>query len=310
MSSATLRGFLKSAAERALGPAAEQARRRQGRRGSAVILAYHNVVEAGEAPAGDLSLHIPADAFLDQMERLARTHEIVPLRELVTTSGGATARPRAAVTFDDAYRGAVRIALPLLAEQGIPATVFVPPALLGTDAFWWDALARAGGLEEGARRRALTIDRGRPQVGEKPVIGTDLRPATAEELLIALQLPGIEAAAHSWSHPNLTRLADAELRDELERPRAWLRDHAPAPVLDHLSFPYGLWDERVLRAAADAGFRFVYRVEGGVASVGSGRSADAAIAVLPRVNVPAGLSGRGFELRAAGLLAGRSPAPV
>lgn len=308
-----MRALAKALAERALAPAAARARRGQARRGAGVILAYHNVVEPGGAGAGDRSLHLALDAFVAQMERLARTHRVVPLRELVEPSRPLE-RPRAAVTFDDAYRGALRLALPALAERGLPATVFVPPGLLGGAGFWWDLLADAdgGGLPPAVRERALGAERGRPALDGAAAAAPsrDHEPATAEELARALALPGMEAASHTWSHPNLTALDDADLMGELERPRAWLRAHAPGAAVDHLSFPYGLWDERVARAAAEAGYRYLYRVEGGVAEPrdarrsADGSADDCTPAVLPRVNIPAGVTVRGFDLRAAGVALG------
>ena len=64
--------MLKRAAEFVLahgGPAALAARRR---RGSTLILAYHNVVPDGASPAGDRSLHLPFARFEAQMDRLAK----------------------------------------------------------------------------------------------------------------------------------------------------------------------------------------------------------------------------------------------
>src|SRR5690606_40922240 len=81
-----------------------------------------------DAGQGDTSLHLPLPRFIQQIERVARTHEIV---DLETTLSGPGHRPRAVLTFDDAYRGAVTLALPELRKRGLPATVFVAPALLG-----------------------------------------------------------------------------------------------------------------------------------------------------------------------------------
>ena len=296
------RTLLKAAAERALSIPAARARRTQAQRGAAVILAYHNVVEPASVGRGDVSLHLAIGDFLEQMERLGRTHRIVPLRELV---GGPEpgSRPRAAVTFDDAYRGALRLALPALAEAAIPCTVFVPPGLLGRRGFWWDLLSRSdGGLPDDVRERVLSRERGRPEVATAELrrgLGPDLEVGTLDELREAVALPGVDAASHTWSHPNLTALSDAELAEELGRSRAWLREELTDAAADHLSFPYGLWDERVVAAARDAGYRFLYRVDGGIADV---LPSEEQPIVLPRVNIPAGVSARGFDLRAAGLL--------
>src|SRR5205814_620045 len=104
------------------------------------------------------------------------------------------------------------------------------------------------------------------------------------------------------SHPNLTALDDAELRAELTRPREWLRETYPERAApDHLAFPYGLWNDRVAAAALALGYEHLYRVEGGVA-----RTPPPGQAPLSRINVPAGLSGNGFELRVAGVIGSRA----
>lgn len=285
-------------------PLAPGARRRLARRGGAAILSYHNVAPDGARPAGDASLHLPLSSFLDQVDRLARTHRVVALSELAS-GGTGKGRPLAAITFDDAYRGALALAVPALVQRGLPATIFVPPGLIGDTAFWWDELAapEGSGLDDATRTRALEIEGGRPlRRAEGAVrLRPDQGPADDDALARAAAAPGITLASHTWSHPNLTALGEAELEEELERPRGWLRDRYPErSLLDALAFPYGLWDERVAAAARRVGYRWLYRVEGGVA--GGPLSSAAAI---PRINVPAAVSGNGFALRVAGVVGSR-----
>jgi peptidoglycan/xylan/chitin deacetylase (PgdA/CDA1 family) len=297
-----VRAVARRALERALLPLAPVARRRRARRGDAAILSYHNVTPDGAAPAGDTSLHLPLRSFVDQIERLRRTHRVVPLDDLVQGRCAPGHLPLAAITFDDAYRGALALGIPALVERGLPATIFVAPGLLGAASFWWDALASPGGigLDPRVRTRVLGVERGRQPAatGRAPHLRSDQGPADAGTVARAAALPGVSLASHTWSHPNLTALPPDELAAEMASSRAWLRAEFPSlPGADHLSFPYGLWDRRVADAARAAGYRFLYRVEGGVASL-----ADPESSALARINVPAGVSGAGFELRAAGLI--------
>jgi peptidoglycan/xylan/chitin deacetylase (PgdA/CDA1 family) len=297
-----VRAVARRALERALLPLAPVARRRGARLGQAAILSYHNVAPHGTDPAGDTSLHLPLRAFVDQIERLARTHHVVALDDLVEGRCGPGDRPFAAITFDDAYRGALTLAVPALVERGLPATIFVTPGLLGAATFWWDELAspEGKGLDPAVRTRVLAHERGRhaSSGGSSFHLRADQGPAAMETLARAATLRGITLASHTWTHPNLTALPFDELEAELARPRTWLQTEFPdASRSDHLSFPYGLWDGRVADAARAAGYRFLYRVEGGVASI-----ADRNTAAFARINIPAGVSGVGFELRAAGLI--------
>jgi peptidoglycan/xylan/chitin deacetylase (PgdA/CDA1 family) len=298
-----VRAVARRAVERVLLPLAPAARRRRARRGDAAILSYHNVCPDGAEPSGDSSLHLPLRAFLDQVERLTRSHRVVALDDLMEGRCGAEPQSLAAITFDDAYRGALMLALPALAERGLPATVFVAPGLLGARAFWWDELAAPGGagLDPAVRARVLDREEGRAADGGRAgtrLLRPDQGPVDEAGLDRAAGLPGVTLASHSWTHPNLTALPPGDLDAELARPRAWLEARFPtASRSDHLSFPYGLWDGRVADAARAAGYRHLYRVEGGLASI-----AEPKPLAWPRINVPAGVSGAGFELRAAGIV--------
>ncbi len=71
------------------------------------------------------------------LDDLAELADVVALEEMLNppaVSGERPApsrRPRVAVTFDDAYRGAVTIAQDELTRHGFPSTLFVAPGLLG-----------------------------------------------------------------------------------------------------------------------------------------------------------------------------------
>lgn len=300
-----MRSAVKHIAERALIVSGFAAANRRRMRGRSLVLAYHNVLPPGAAPIGDLPNHLPLATFAAQLAALRETHDVVPLADLLTASAGTSRRPRAAITFDDAYRGAVVHGVPELVRQGLPATIFVAPAFLGGRSFWWDALAtRADGLEPALRDRALHELRGDDgavrawaSAAGRPVaaLPSEWCAASEAELLRAAQ-GGITLGSHSWSHPNLTRLGPDELSQELTRPLEWLRERVPIPS-PLLAYPYGLHDRTVRLAAERAGYQGALAIDGGwLPPVPRDRYA------LPRVNVPPGLSLPGFVLRGAGLL--------
>jgi peptidoglycan/xylan/chitin deacetylase (PgdA/CDA1 family) len=301
-------------ARRILKAAVEQGLLRSGltgisgrlRRTDVLILAYHNVVPEGESTVGDSSLHLSRSAFAAQLDALLEMNDVVPLDQALTAVAGARGRPRVAITFDDAYRGAVQAGVEELASRGLPATIFVPPALLNDGVFWWDALTPAGmpGLASAVRDDALQRMAGKGSAilaaaaaAEASRIPPFARGASEEELRRAAAVPGIAIASHSWSHPNLAALAAEELEEELTRPLAWLRERFDH-VLPFLSYPYGLASPAVERAAAAAGYRAALRIDGGWL-----RDASVNRYAIPRLNVPSGISEAGFRLRCSGLLA-------
>ncbi len=300
-----IRQSLKSAVEAIVVHSGTAAIARRVAGADRLILAYHNVIPDDAPICGDRSLHLLRRAFADQLECLVRSHDVVPLDALLDARGG-TGRPRAAITFDDAYRGAVVLAAEELARRGLPATFFVCPALLGEYGFWWDEVVEADGSGIADDRRTFFLDelRGQDAVirawaaehGLRQVRAPDhLRSATEAELAAAARIPGMTVAPHSWSHPNLARLPTAELQEEITRPAAWLRERFPNTIA-WLSYPYGRSSPEVERAAEAAGYVAAVRVEGGpIRPRGAPRHG------LPRVNVPSGISTNGFAIRLAGL---------
>jgi len=281
-------------------------------RGRTLVLAYHNVIEHRAAGRGDTSLHLPLPLFRHHLDAIQRFADVVPLSAILTgdADSASAGRPRVAVTFDDAYRGTIRLALPELARRGLPATVFVPPGFVPDATFWWDDLGRVtGGLAEPDRSAALEQCRGRDAdvrrqhaasfaaVGaHAPPPGDDLRCTSLGELRDAAAAGPVSLGAHTWSHPNLARCTPSELADELSRPLAWLRQEFPAHSLSAISYPYGLHSAAVEAAARSAGYTMGFLIEGGWLP---GTLADPL--ALPRLNVPAGLSADGLALRLSGL---------
>lgn len=270
------------------------------------VLAYHNVVPDTLSPVGDRSLHLSFSRFLEHLGVVEEHFRVVTLEEALQGAPENEEAPTVAITFDDAYHGALTLAVEELRRRAMPATIFVAPGQLGRASFWWDALAGEGqGLDEELRQFALSRLQGRePEVrgwaeatGRALVAVPDaLRPGTISELATVAKLDGISLASHSWSHPNLTRVTDEDLLDELEKPLTWLRERTGSPP-KWLAYPYGRHDERVRRAASETGYRAALALDGGPRFFPS-RDEFA----IPRINVTPGVSREGFRLRVSGAL--------
>ncbi|GAC1648825.1 MAG: hypothetical protein NVS4B3_04940 [Gemmatimonadaceae bacterium] len=268
------------------------------------MLAYHDIVPEGEEPGGDLSLHLPQGAFAEQLDILVRTHDVVPLDQLLQPPSAPPSRPLAAITFDDAYTGAMTVGVAELARRGLFATVFVAPAFIGGGSFWWDTFASVDAGPAGAfRERAIVDARGQSDAVTElaramgriaRVQPPHRRCASLAELRAAAG--HISFGSHSWSHPNLVRLTDVELQEELARPLLWLRQHL-SPVVPWLAYPYGVSAPRVERAAAAAGYTGAVLVSGGAT-----RRPPRNCFAVPRLDVPGEVSPGGFALRVSGFL--------
>lgn len=276
------------------------------------MLAYHNVVPDGESVVGEESLHLPCREFAEQLDVLLKDAvRVVSLDELTRVAREpeeVDSHRRVAITFDDAYQGAIHAGIAELVRRNLPATVFVVPGLLGGQTFWWDALsATDAGLSLGTRSAALrTIDGRNEEVihwarRQGLAIGTvpeHARSASEEDLREVAAHKGIEMASHTWSHANLVRLSEEDCRSEFARAANWLRERFQKDP-SWLSYPYGLCSPAAQRAAAAIGHLGAFRIDGGWLP----RSLERAdVFRLPRLNIPAGLSRAGFALRLAGLL--------
>lgn len=273
-----------------------------------VVLAYHNVLPAKEAERGLGSLHLPLEDFRRQLDVLEREFHIVSLERILDRPPRAE-RPRAVLTFDDAYEGAVTLGVSEIVRRGFPATIFVSPAHVGGQSFWWDELAdadsgeldpdlRARALDEWYGQQDLIVRRREGAGGARRPLPSWARSASLEVLAGAESQTGITLASHSWSHRNLTRLTANELKRELSDSQNWLRRHFES-VIPWLSYPYGLTTPAVQEAASAAGYQGALRIDGGVIRVGETLNCHA----IQRVNVPSGVSLEGFVLRMSGLRA-------
>lgn len=273
-----------------------------------VVLIYHNVLPDDAGSQGDPSLHISLSRFSSHLDRIQDGCRVVSLAALVHEGAPDDERPRVALTFDDAYRGALTLGLDELERRELPATIFVPPATLGGRTFWWDLLEDHEGrpLRGMARRIALEVFRGeRDRVldwADRCGFGRrELHPlarsASLAEMDRAATRPGVGIGAHGWSHANLAALDGDEVARELRRSREWLRERYGPVAVPVVSYPYGRSSPAVENRARAEGFLAGFRGAGGALPNGTRDPVG-----LPRINVPSGLSADGLQLRLSGLL--------
>jgi len=272
------------------------------------VLAFHNVIPNEEEARGDRSLHIQLTRFQEILDWIQDLFEVVPLGSIVGDVPTPRSRPRVAITFDDAYAGAMQLGIRELLRRGLSATVFVIAGMREGQTFWWDALADTReGLSSDIRDEALTSAAGdersvRSLARERgwPLqdLGGPFVSATWSEIADAGRLTGIEVAHHTRTHANAAVLRRSELLTELQVGREELERRVP-DARPWLAWPYGLSSARARAVAMESGYEMAFRVDGGV-----WRESDPPPPRyrLPRLNVPAGLTLEGFRLRAVGLL--------
>jgi len=295
--------MLKEHVERALSSPAVGRIVRHRIAGRRLILAYHGIVPEGAVRAGERALFVDQRDFAAHLDILGEIADVAPLDRIDEAGNG---RPRVAITFDDAYRGAVVEGVHELSRRGLPATIFVAPSRLNGHVFWWDALTQgASDLDESVKRHALnklagSDERVRAWAADVRLPSTDSLPAYAVaaadcELRAAVANPGITVGSHTWSHANLASLDPSEVVAEIERARDWLVTEFGQKAIPWLAYPYGMDSPEAHRAAASASYA------GGV-RIGGGWHVPSHVSrfVRPRMNVPSGLSTAGFRARILG----------
>jgi len=235
-----------------------------GRAAAVPILMYHQVAPWSVDGVKPSLLVTPA-AFAAQMRLLRlwgwRTLRLVELVALLE-AGAPLPRRRFVLTFDDAFLGVARHAVPVMRGLGLTATVFVPTALVGTD---------------------TALDGGRDHPAKRLMGWDDLR---------TMRDAGFDIGAHTRRHLHLPRLTPDELRAEVAGSRDDLAAALGAGDGDALfAYPYGDWDPSVAAAVRDAGFAAACATRFGRVTAASDRFA------LPRISVGSSLDLPHFAYR-------------
>lgn len=186
--------------------------------GVRAILTYHSI------DGSDSAISVDAGTFRRHVEWIvARGVRVVPPAELARLPAGEDAL---AITFDDGFRNFATAAWPLLRAHGLSATLYVATGWVGRTNGW----GRWAGVD----------------VPELPLLTWDELGRMAEE--------GLELGAHSRTHPDLRRVDDARLTDEVVGSAEEIRERTGARATT-FAYPYGEHDARVLdvvRTAFDA----------------------------------------------------------
>lgn len=119
-----------------------------------VVLIYHRVgAETGGA------VDVPRSQFARQLDHLVADCDVVSLGEalslLADPAAAAPERPRVVITFDDGTDDFVDLAVPMLAERQLPATLYVATDFVEREVPFW-GVGRA--LTWSALNDALTSD--------------------------------------------------------------------------------------------------------------------------------------------------------
>lgn len=160
----------------------------------ALILMYHRIVGSDLDPWG---MCVSPENFSGQLDSIKRAATPLSLVDFARARESEDLPERAVVvTFDDGYVDNFEVALPLLRQHQVPATLFVTTCNIGTDReFWWDRLETlllAAGTLPDALELQLPSGSRHWNLGRAAVYG-------AEDMIADRQVK-------AWSAPRGTRM--------------------------------------------------------------------------------------------------------
>lgn len=255
--------------------------------GRLCIVNYHRILER---PDPLLASEPTVEIFRWQMELLASCFNVLPLHDALEMLKAGRMPPRAvAITFDDGYRSTHDLALPVLQQYQLPATVFVTTGHIDKGSMWNDVILEAarrlphGELELsdigfGSYPLHTPLDRqnavqalterskylppaGRAQLSRKleTLVGSPLEQELmlTRDMLLALDRGGVEIGGHTITHPILTCVDDATARAEIVGNKQHLESIIGKPVR-LFAYPNGKhgidFDERHAHMVREAGY--------------------------------------------------------
>lgn len=267
------------------------------------ILIYHRV--RPELPSPWMLDTLPLESFERQMAYVSRHYRVLSLGQtLDALDEGRLPTGVVCVTFDDGYRDLEDYAMPVLRRHGIPATVFLATAGIGTGTLlWYDRLLTAFRTTT-ARRLDSPLDGRRVSLasetdkhhaacrlieGFKRVSDADrihgvgqvlsalgVKEGEDRSLMLdwdavrRMQSQGVEFGSHTETHPILSRQSAAEVWRELTASKATLEAECQRPAT-LFAYPNGKpedYNSSTVEAVKRAGYRCAVTSEFGTNRAG------------------------------------------
>jgi peptidoglycan/xylan/chitin deacetylase (PgdA/CDA1 family) len=268
-------------------------------KGRLCIINYHRVLEAFDPL---LESEPDIKTFRREMELLADCFNVLPLNAALQILATQRMPPRAVcITFDDGYRSTHDLALPILKELSLPATVFITTGYVGEGNMWNDriieAVRRLPCGQYDLRELALGIYtiqtlQDRKNAIRKLTENSKYLPPKARldltlrleslaggvfnnnfmltpEMISNLATQGMEIGGHTITHPILTSLEDETARHEIAGGKHQLELITGKPV-QLFAYPNGKvgmdFDERHVTMAKEAGYSAAFTTAIGAAT--------------------------------------------
>ena len=256
------------------------------------VFCYHRIAERHKVlnknnPLSGLEVH--QNIFEEQIKFLKKNFTIIPIEELEHHIKSKNKSFAISVTFDDGYLDNLDLALPVLENYNVPATIFITTRFLErSDFMWWyylwDNLNTQKYIFINSKKKYLDNQKDIVNwfgIISKEVInlnyhnqknyldeifGTELDfdfkdlLINIDQLLDLSKNPLIEIGSHTQTHAKLTCLSDEDIRNELRESKVEIEKIINKKV-KFLAYPYGSKNEvndKIINFAKDAGYKMAF----------------------------------------------------
>lgn len=242
---------------------------------------FHAVGGDGEHTVYPYQQAYSTAVFAAEIRYLQRHFTIVPLDRIVERVEGNAAddgHNELALTFDDGLRNTAETAYPILRQLGVPATLFVCPALLDSGEWQWtyECPARLARLSRESRAELLrSVGAPASNASAEAVMGwmsglqdsqrrsvvrqireatTPFEPSSVERFnfdlmtwddVDRLDRSLVAIGSHTLTHPVLSRTDPGLMRREIIESKRMLEDRLARPV-SYFCYPDGAYSAEVL----------------------------------------------------------------
>jgi peptidoglycan/xylan/chitin deacetylase (PgdA/CDA1 family) len=287
-------------------------------RDRACVLAYHRILPEGAAASTHSAGAIITDSelFRQHLRWLKEEFQIIDMAELqaVLLNDQPLSANSLLITFDDGWWDNFVHAMPALAAEGVPATIFLPYNYIGTGEVFWqeEMLARLTQLSrcEDDSDRALLIElAGIEGDADKELLRSVVTKLKAKPYVeiyqilerlrqhqlqrsIDMTLEGyldwqqvkqmgevnVSFGSHALSHRVLTQIELEEARHEISESRDLIKQKIGKEV-ETIAYPNGNCNSSIEQFVAESGYRLGFTITRGYVAKDSNPMA------LPRLNI-------------------------
>ncbi len=217
------------------------------------IIMYHNIND--NYSIEDSTVEMAKDEFYDQLRAIKNEgYTTITFDEYISYALGETKLPEKPIilTFDDGYLNNYTVAYPILKEMGMKATIFI--------------ITERMGMQNGVKYPHFTWDQAKEMEGSGV----------------------IDIESHTNYHNELDKISYSSLAFELRKSKFLIDKHLNKNT-KVLAYPYGFYNDDVIKMAKASGYKACVRIE----SVNPGvNTKDQCLYELKRITAYGNMTGR------------------